>query len=130
MIAMKGKIHRTMFFPGILLILYVLLLIILPEKAFVAIKSSAWVFIRLCIPLCLVFTLMLVLNLYGKPADIARFIGKGSGIRGKFISGAQFLQLAAVHLLIPLTLFARRSGNRSRISRSLSVPLPLGTSGR
>ncbi len=97
------KINRAIIFPGIVLILYVLLLIITPETAFVALKSSGWVFLRLCIPLCLVFIFMLVLNLYLKPADIVRFIGKGSGIKGKFISAsAGIISVGPIYAWYPL----------------------------
>ena len=99
----KEKINRAIFFPGIVLIFYGLLLIITPEKAFVAIKSSAQMFLRLCIPLSLVFILMLVLNLYLKPADIVSFIGKGSGIRGKFISAlAGIISIGPIYAWYPL----------------------------
>ena len=103
MIAMKRQINRAIFFLGIVLILYGLLLIIIPEKAVVALKSSSHVFLRICIPLCLVFILMLVLNLYLMPADIARVLGKGSGVKGKFISAsAGIISVGPIYAWYPL----------------------------
>jgi len=102
-ITIKGQINRAIFFPGIILTLYILLLIITPEKALVALKSSSQVFIRLCVPLGVVFILMLLFNLYLKPADIVRFIGKESGIKGKFISAsAGIISVGPVYAWYPL----------------------------
>jgi len=91
------------FFPGTVFALYGLLLVIAPEKALMALKSSSQVFLRLCIPLCLVFILMLVLNLYLKPADIVQFFGKRSGLKGKFISAsAGIISVGPIYAWYPL----------------------------
>jgi len=40
------------------------------------------------VPLCLVFVLMILLNLFLKPAQIARFLGKGAGTKSILLSAA------------------------------------------
>jgi uncharacterized membrane protein YraQ (UPF0718 family) len=101
--AMKVNIHRAILFPGSVVLLYGLMLIIMPEKASVALRNSGHVFLRLCIPLCMVFIIMLVLNIYLKPAAIVRFIGKGSGIKGKFISAlAGIISVGPIYAWYPL----------------------------
>jgi uncharacterized membrane protein YraQ (UPF0718 family) len=103
MLVMKERSYRALFFPGIVFFLYVFLLIVAPEKAFMALKCSSLVFLRISLPLFLVFILMLMFNLYLKPADIARFIGKRSGIKGKFISAsAGIISVGPIYAWYPL----------------------------
>ncbi len=42
-------------------------------------KPGGNIFLNMLIPLCLVFVLMILLNLFLKPAQIARLLGKGAG---------------------------------------------------
>jgi len=75
-------------FPIIILVIYAILFVISPDKAGLAIESSGNVFLSMIIPLSLVFLIMLLINLFLKPAAVAKFLGKGSGIKGIVLSAA------------------------------------------
>jgi len=75
-------------FPIVILIIYVILFFVSPDKAGQAIKSSGNVFLNMLIPLGLVFLVMLIINLFLKPAAVAKFLGKGSGVKGIALSAA------------------------------------------
>jgi uncharacterized membrane protein YraQ (UPF0718 family) len=75
-------------FPAVILGLYGILFAVMPDRASLALKSSGNIFLNMLIPLCLVLVLMILLNLFLKPAQIARFLGKGAGIKGILLSAA------------------------------------------
>ena len=69
-------------FPAAVAILYLILYFVTPEKTLHAIRASGNILFNMLIPLSLVFILMLLLNLFLKPAQIVRFLGRESGIKG------------------------------------------------
>jgi hypothetical protein len=69
-------------FPAGVLVAYGILFAIMPEKASIALKSSGNIILNMLVPISLVFILMLVLNLFLKPAQIVKFFGRGAGIKG------------------------------------------------
>jgi uncharacterized membrane protein YraQ (UPF0718 family) len=75
-------------FPAVILGLYGILFAVMPDRASLALKSSGNIFLNMLIPLCLVLVLMILLNLFLKPAQIVRFLGKGAGIKGILLSAA------------------------------------------
>jgi uncharacterized membrane protein YraQ (UPF0718 family) len=75
-------------FPIGILVVYAILFVISPDKAEHATRSSINVFLNMLIPLALVFFIMLLVNLFIKPAAVAKFLGKGSGIKGIVLSAA------------------------------------------
>ena len=84
----KPIFNRMFIFNIIILVIYVILFVISPDKAGLAIESSGNVFLSMTIPLSLVFLIMLLINLFLKPAAVAKFLGKGSGIKGIVLSAA------------------------------------------
>jgi len=84
----KPIFNRMFIFPIIILVIYAILFVISPDKAGLAIESSGNVFLSMIIPLSLVFLIMLLINLFLKPAAVAKFLGKGSGIKGIVLSAA------------------------------------------
>jgi len=82
----KKRAVRLLVFPASVLFIYGILFIIMPDKASTALRSSGKVFLSIIMPLCLVFILMLVLNLFLKPAYITKFLGKEAGIKGILLS--------------------------------------------
>jgi len=78
----KPTFNRMFFFPIGILVIYAIIFIISPDKAGQAIRSSGNVFLSMLIPLVLVFYLFL------KPAAVAKFLGKGSGIKGILLAAA------------------------------------------
>jgi uncharacterized membrane protein YraQ (UPF0718 family) len=55
------------------------------------------------IPLCLVFFIMLLINLFLRPASVAKFLGKGSGIRGIILAAvAGIISTGPIYAWYPL----------------------------
>ena len=77
---------RIIYFPVLMIAVYGIIFAFMPDRAFLALKSSGIIFSNIIIPLGLVFILMIALNLFLKPAYIASFLGKGAGIRGIILS--------------------------------------------
>jgi len=73
---------RLILFPVLILLIYVVLFAVMPEKAIAAFKSSGKIFLNIIIPLGFVFILLVVLNLFLNPAHIVKLFGKKSGIKG------------------------------------------------
>jgi uncharacterized membrane protein YraQ (UPF0718 family) len=73
-------------FPAAVLSLYLVLWHIAPEKTIAAVRSSLGVFFHLLLPLCLVFLLMIALNMFLKPPHITKFLAKGTTIEKKLFS--------------------------------------------
>jgi len=84
----KPIFNRMFLFPAVILVIYTILFIVSPDKAGQAIRSSSNVFLGMIVPLVLVFFLMLLINLFLKPAAVAKFLGKGSGVKGIVLSAA------------------------------------------
>jgi len=75
-------------FPVAMLAVYGILFLVMPDKASMALKSSGTVFLNMLVPLCLVFVLMILINLFLKPAQIVKFLGRGAGIKGILLPAA------------------------------------------
>jgi len=90
----------------------------MPDKASTALMSSGKVFLNILIPLCLVFILMLVLNLFLKPAYIIKFLGRGAGIKGIILSvAAGIISIGPIYAWYPMLKALREKGaNESLIA--------------
>jgi len=89
--------------PIAVLVVYAILFFVSPDKAGQAIKSSGNVFLSMLIPLGLVFLIMLLINLFLKPAAVAKFLGKGSGIKGIALSAvAGIISTGPIYAWYPL----------------------------
>ena len=98
-------------FPVLVLATYGIIFAILPDKALLALRSSGTVFLKLLQPLACVFIVMLVLNLFVKPAQIARFLGKGAGVKGIIFSVvAGIISMGPVYAWYPLLKEVREKG--------------------
>jgi len=98
-------------FPIGILVIYVILFLAAPDKAGQAIKSSGNVFLNMLIPLCLVFFIMLLINLFLKPAAVAKFLGRGSGIKGIVLSAvAGIISTGPIYAWYPLLKDLRDKG--------------------
>jgi uncharacterized membrane protein YraQ (UPF0718 family) len=75
-------------FPIAILVIYAILFFVSPDEAGQAIKRSGNVFLSMLLPLVLVFIIMMLINLFLKPAAVARFFGKGSGVKGIILSAS------------------------------------------
>jgi len=79
---------RMVLFPAVVLVIYGILFAVMPDKTLLALKSSGNIFLDMLVRLGMVFVIMLLINLFLKPAQIARFLGKGAGIKGILLPAA------------------------------------------
>ena len=98
-------------FPVAVVIIYGILFLILPDKASMALRNSGSVFLNMLIPLCSVFAIMVILNIFLKPAQIARFLGKSAGIKGRLLSAmAGIISTGPIYVWYPLLSDFRSKG--------------------
>jgi uncharacterized membrane protein YraQ (UPF0718 family) len=81
-----------------------------------ALGCSGKIFLNIVFPLCVVFFLMLLLNLFLKPAHIAEFFDKGSTIRGVILTMmAGILAMGPIYAWYPLLKELREKGLRNSL---------------
>ncbi len=104
-------ITPVILFPVAMVIIYGILFVVMPDKVSVALRSSGNIFLNMLIPLCSVFVIMLILNLFLKPAQIVRFFGKGAGIKGVLLSVvAGIISTGPIYVWYPLLRDLRMKG--------------------
>jgi uncharacterized membrane protein YraQ (UPF0718 family) len=102
---------RNLIFPGCVLMIYGIVFVINPTGAARAFRSSTGILHSLMIPLSLVFTLMVFMNLLLKPVHIVRFFGQGSGSKGIFLSAtAGIISMGPIYAWYPLLKELREKG--------------------
>ena len=90
-------------FPIIILVGYGTIFFIKPDKAVLAVESSAKIFLNMLAPLGMVLILLLILNLFIKPKHVANFFGKGSGLKGILFSvSAGIISTGPIYAWYPL----------------------------
>jgi uncharacterized membrane protein YraQ (UPF0718 family) len=98
-------------FLAAIVLLYGILFLTMPEKAAPALRSSANIFRSILIPLCLVFAVLFSVNLFLKPARVARYLGKEAGIRSMLLSAAAgIISTGPIYAWYPLLGDLRRKG--------------------
>jgi len=107
----RRRVIRLLIFPVSVLAIYGILCAISPDNIYVALKNSSNIFLTIIVPLGLVFILMLALNLFLKPAQIVRFLGKGAGIKGVILSAtAGIISTGPIYAWYPLLRDLREKG--------------------
>lgn len=104
---------RNLIFPGCVLVIYGIVFVINPAGAARAFGSSTGILRSLMIPLSLVFTLMVLMNLFLKPAHIVRLLGQESGCRGVTLSAAAGI-ISMGPIFMPGTLCLRNCGEKEQ----------------
>ena len=104
-------VTRMVLLLAAMLVIYGILFAVMPERASLALKSSGNIFLNMLVPLCFVFVLMILLNLFLKPAQIARFLGKGAGIKGILLpAAAGIISTGPIYVWYPLLRNLREKG--------------------
>lgn len=107
----ENRALRMLLFPAGVLVAYGILFAIMPEKASIGLKSSGNIILNMLLPLSLVFILMLVLNLFLKPAQIVKFFGREAGIKGIVLSAAAgIISTGPIYAWYPLLKDLREKG--------------------
>lgn len=101
----------TLLLPLSVLAIYAILSMIAPDKAFSALKGSGSILLHVAGPLALVFLVMLLLNLFVKPAQIAKYLGKGASAKGIILSAAAgIISTGPIYAWYPLLKNLREKG--------------------
>lgn len=90
-------------FPIGVVMAYGILLAFRPEQVYEALKSSGTILFNIIPPLAAVFIVMLVLNLFIKPAQVASLLGRGTQIKGIMLSVvAGIISMGPIYVWYPL----------------------------
>jgi len=109
--AWKRRMPGRALFPGSVLVIYGTLFVFVPDRATLALGSSFSVFLNILFPLCLVFSLMVVLNLFLKPQHIVEFLGKRGRIKGVLLTAsAGIISMGPIYAWYPLLRELREKG--------------------
>ena len=112
LIATKVRtVLKNLIFPGCVILIYGIFLIFSPVKTVKALASSVGILLTLLIPLSVVFTLIFLLNLFLRPAHVARFLGKKSGTKGWALSAlAGIISTGPIYAWYPLLQELKKKG--------------------
>ena len=98
-------------FPLLVLVIYGVLFVLIPEQALVALRNSVKLCLNILLPLALVFVVMLALNLFVKPAQIVHLLGSGTNIKGILLSvAAGIISMGPIYVWYPLLRELREKG--------------------
>ena len=107
---------RSLLFPCCVAIIYGVLFILVPDKAFIALRGSMSIFLRIGIALSLVFFLIFALNLFLRPSHLTNLLGKESGIKGVIISTiAGIVSVGPIYAWYPLLKEVRARGAKASL---------------
>jgi len=102
---------KKLVFPGCVLMIYGIVFVINPAGAAMAFRSSTAILLNLMVPLGLVFTLMVFMNLFLKPTHIVRFLGKGFSSKGIILSAAAgIISMGPIYAWYPLLKEMQKKG--------------------
>lgn len=102
---------KSLIFLSCVMVIYGILFVFSPTKAVKALTSSAGILLILLFPLSAVFILMFLLNLFLRPAHIARFLGSRSGARGFALSAvAGIISMGPIYAWYPLLKELKKKG--------------------
>ena len=107
----RKKGNKRVLLPASVLVIYLVLFALAPQKAEIALRVSITVFVKIVVPLCLAFLLVFIMNLLLKPALIAKLLGAKSGIRGLLISAVSgIISVGPIYAWYPLLKELREQG--------------------
>ena len=123
-------------FPIGMITLYIVLYFIAPGRTVEALMVSGTILKQIALPLLLAFLMMVVLNLFIRPAQVSRFLGGRSGIKGVVLSSvAGILSMGPIYAWLPFLAAIRDKGASdfhlanflsSRAIKPVLLPLMIG----
>jgi len=126
----KDKKWPSLYFLGIVIVLYIILFCLNPKHTYNSFKASGDIFIKLIPVLLLVVLLMGLINHFLRPKAIARYLGKESGIKGWFLAiSAGILSHGPIYIWYPMLEDLRKQGMRTGLAsvflynRAIKIPL-------
>lgn len=112
----QGSVLDRYLFISITGGVYGILFLLFPDRISTALWSSGRILLSIIPPLFLVFILMVLLNLFLKPSQVVRFLGKKAGARGVLLSAAAgIISAGPIYAWYPLLkeVKQRGAGNRA-----------------
>ncbi|MBN1190913.1 MAG: hypothetical protein JXA46_14250 [Dehalococcoidales bacterium] len=107
---------RMWLFPAAVLLVYLVLFLVVPDKAALALKSSGNIIFSMLLSLGMVFLIMLLINIFLKPAQIIRFLGKNAGVKGILFSiAAGIISSGPIYAWYPLLKELKEKGAGNHI---------------
>jgi len=102
---------RSVLLLALVILVYAVLFLIVPGKTSEALKSSGSILLKIVGPLSLAFVVMVLLNLFIKPGQIVRYLGKGSGAKSiVFSTAAGIISMGPIYAWYPLLKELREKG--------------------
>jgi len=96
---------------GSVVVFYGAMYTLAPDTALTALKASAKISLALCLPLSLVFSVMFLLNLFVRPAQIAGVFSRNTGMKGMLLSAAAgIISMGPIFAWYPLMKKMREEG--------------------
>jgi len=109
--AQKRFRFRPWIFPVCVAGVYLILFVIMPERAWIGLRVSAHIFLQAILPLLLAFAMMFLLNRFIAPTHISKFLGGGAGAKGVFFSAiAGILSMGPIFAWYPFLATLRKKG--------------------
>ena len=129
----KKESHSGHYFLGSVILLYILLLLVRPDRIEQALNVSGEVLFQIAPVLVLIFVFMLVLNYAITPKTVSKYVGQGSGIKGwLFAITTGMLSHGPIYVWYPLLKELQDQGMRDGLiaaflyNRAIKLPhLPL-----
>ena len=104
-------LRNGLIFLGLVACVYAIVWVLTPETGTAALVASLTVFKGVVLPLCLVFTALVLTNLFLRPRHVARMLGRGSGARGSALAlTAGIVSTGPAYAWYPLLGSVRRQG--------------------
>jgi uncharacterized membrane protein YraQ (UPF0718 family) len=107
----KGGLPIAFLFLGSLLLIYIVLILLVPAKAIMALKSSGRICLNVLGPLAFVFLILWSMNLFIKPQQVVRFFGQEAGTKGVILAAmAGILSMGPIYAWYPLLKELKQKG--------------------
>jgi len=126
----KRDKHYDFYFLVSVILLYLLLFFFDPGGVYNSLKVTGNIFIQIIPVLLFVILFMAVMDYFLHPKTVAKYVGKGSGIKGWFLAvSAGITSHGPIYIWYPLLKDLRDQGMRSGLiaaflySRAIKIPL-------
>ncbi len=122
--------NKGWYFLGIIVLIYILLMIIEPDKAVSSLNFALKIFNKVLPIFIIVFLLMVIINIFVEPSHVHKYLGRASGIKGwlfSIISG--IISTGPVYMWYPILKQLKMNGARIALisvflyNRSVKLPL-------
>lgn len=126
----KWDKHYDFYFLVSVIFLYLLLFFFDPESVYTSLKVTGNIFIQIIPILLFVIIFMALIDYFLHPKTVAKYVGKGSGIKGWFLAiSTGIISHGPMYIWYPLLKDLRDHGMRSGLiaaflySRAIKIPL-------